>query len=205
MPGVTEISDSANALLLVEGNDQLRFFRALATDLERTDIQVENFGGIYQLRRTLLGVTPMPGFAALRSLGIVRDAERSTAGAFQSVQGSLRAADLPVPDELGTPSADDGLAVSVWLLPGDDRPGMLETLLCDTIEEGPEAACIDDFLECLGHLDDSGLRWADKRRARAFLATKPDPNLRVGEAAERGYWNLDHAALAPVREFLTAL
>ena len=202
MPAPKPLSERVQ--LLVEGNDQLNFFEALARHLQVSGIQVQNFGGVSELRGFVIALARLRGFNTLTSVGIVRDAETSAQGAFRSVQSSLRAARLPVPEALGT-RVGDSPAVSALLLPGDDRPGMLETLLCDTIEGSPEAACIDDFLECLGHLDDARLRWADKRRARAFIATKPDPNLRVGEAAQRGYWDLDHPALEQVRRFVQAL
>ena len=44
-----------------------------------------------------------------------------------------------------------------------------------------------------------------KARARAYLATKRDPHLSVGVAAKRGYWQLDHPVLQPLRGFLQNL
>ena len=45
----------------------------------------------------------------------------------------------------------------------------------------------------------------DKARVHAWLATRPEPHVSVGFAAQKGYWDLDHAAFAGVREFLKAL
>jgi len=42
-------------------------------------------------------------------------------------------------------------------------------------------------------------------RAHTFLASRYKPDLDLGIAAQAGYWQLDHAAFAQVKQFLTAL
>ena len=190
--------------LLVEGRDQFNFFEALAVHLQLSDVQVQNFGGVSELRPFLRLLASAANFASISRLGIVRDAERNAADAFRSVKGSLQAAGLAAPGAPGQ-HADGEPAVSVLLLPGDNQPGMLETLLCDTFADNAEAGCIDAFFECAEALPHVLIDRPDKARAQAWLATKRDPHVSVGVAAHRGYWNLDHAALGPVRDFLTAL
>ena len=140
--------------LLVEGNDQRNFFRAYTSHLAIEDIQIRDFGGVRNLRRYLRAFVSEPGFRDLvQSVGIVRDAEKSAASAFQSVQSSLKRADLSVPEQPETPS--DGIpAVSVLILPGRGESGMLETLLCETFAGSPENDCISSFFDCL---DENGV------------------------------------------------
>ena len=64
--------------------------------------------------------------------------------------------------------------------------------------------CIDDFLRCVEESNEPSRR-PDKARAHAYLTTKPQPHVSVGVAAQKGYWNLDHAALEDVRGFLASL
>ncbi len=45
----------------------------------------------------------------------------------------------------------------------------------------------------------------DLVKAHAFLASRYKPNLDLGEAAQKGYWQLDHAVFKPVRDFLQML
>ena len=190
--------------LLVEGNDQRNFFEAFAEHLSLPHVQVRNFGGVDELRGFLGAFVNAPGFrATVRSMGIVRDAETSGASAFQSVLGALRKAGLSQP---GRPEERVGAnpAVTVMILPGGDGPGMLETLLCKTFEDSPEARCVDDFFACVESLTGSVSR-LDKARAHACLTTKPSPELSVGYAAKRGYWDLDHGAFGCLRGFLTNL
>lgn len=212
--------------LLVEGNDPRNFFEAFIEHLGLAGIQVQNFGGVNELNRFLQGFVLEPGFGRVRSIGIVRDAERPVDGsstveesatqelrAFQSVRTSLRnanrsrqtpsGAELPVPDR-PEERAGDRPSVSVLILPGDGGDGMLETLLCRTIAGTGVDRCIDRFFQCT---EESGspIHRPDKARARAYLATTPDPHLSVGVAAKRNRWNLDHEAFDGVRRFLRSL
>ena len=193
--------------LLVEGNDERNFFGALARHLSICNMQIRNFGGKEKLRGFLRGFRNDPDFPDIvRTIRIVRDADASAASAFQSVQDSLRGAGLPVPARTGARSGGRP-DVSVFVMPDNDRPGMLETLLHDTFRGTPIDGCIDSYFECVRGLSGVDLQRPDKSRVRAWLATRPEPHVSVGVAAqkEKGYWEMDHPALAGVREFLLAL
>lgn len=190
--------------LLVEGNDPRNFFEALVRHMGLDDIQVQNFGGNDELRGFLRAFVLTSGFRDVGSLGIVRDAEADAQDAFKRVQSALRNAELPVPDAIdlrveGPPS------VSALILPGGGRPGMLETLLCETFAGSAEDDCVTEFLDCAGALRGAAITRPDKARAHAWLATQPEPHFSVGYAAQRGYWDLAHSALGGVRDFLRAL
>lgn len=189
--------------LLTEGNDQRNFFEAFADHLPLRDVQIHDFGGVGELRSFLAAFVKIPGFGTVNHLGIVRDAETSAATAFESVQSSLDNARLPVPSRVGEPSGSRP-SVTVLILPGGGRAGMLETLLCETFENDMDR-CIEGFFHCVESLPGVSIRRPDKARARAYLATKPDPHLSVGVAAKRGYWDLDHEVFTGVRSFLTGL
>ncbi len=125
--------------LLVEGKDHLNFFEALIEHLSLENVQIQDFGGVNELRSFLPALVNMPNFHEIvESIGIVRDAESSSEGAFQSVQTSLTNAKLSVPHNLEEPTATLP-KVTVLILPGNNRQGMLETLLCESFA---------GFLEC---------------------------------------------------------
>ena len=200
MPKPTGIKSEIQ--LLVEGNDQRNFFEAFIDHLSLENIQIQNFGGVSELRNFLEGLVSATGFRQIvQSLGIIRDAETSAGSAFQSVQSSLRNAELPVPD---SPAKRTGIspAVTVMILPGDNRSGMLETLLCESFADTSVDPCIDDFFACVENLSDVSIKNPDKARAHAYLITKPDPHFSVGVAAKKDYWNLDHRVFGNVRDFL---
>ncbi|MXZ72405.1 MAG: hypothetical protein F4Z04_13005 [Acidobacteria bacterium] len=203
--------------VLVEGNDARNFFNALVAHMEVVGVQVQNFGGVNELRGFLSAFVKAPDFATVTSIGIVRDADRTAAEphaggiednlaarAFQSVQDSLTHVALPVPERPGVPAAGEHRTVRVLVLPGGDDPGMLETLLCRTFSGTPIDRCVEAFLRCVG---ESGhpVQRRDKARAHAWLATRPEPYVSVGVAAQKGYWALDHDALRGVRDFLRSL
>lgn len=194
----------SNVQLLVEGNDQRNFFEAFIDHLSLKNIQIRNYGGVNDLRRFLSGFVTSVGFGDITTLGIVRDAEASAQSAFQSVQDSLRGLGLAVPGQLGQ-RAGSSPAVSVLILPDDDNSGMLETLLCRTFVGTYLDTCIDGFFECVRAKAGEGVYRPEKARAHAYLATRRDPHVSVGVAAHRKYWDLDHAALSGVRQFLQSL
>ena len=75
MPRAEEIKSAIQ--LLVEGNDPRNFFEAFVEHLSLANIQIQNFGGIYELRGFLSALVNAPGFQIVQSIGIVRDAETS--------------------------------------------------------------------------------------------------------------------------------
>ena len=191
--------------LLVEGNDQRNFFEAFIAHLSLANIQIQNFGGVTDLRPFLSILVKRSGFReTVQSIGIVRDAETSAQAAFQSVQSSLENAGLSVPNQ-PEERAGGSPAVTVLILPGDNSPGMLETLLNETFANTPEDACINAFFECVEAVPTVSINNPAKARAYAYLTTKPNPHHSVGMAAKQSYWDLDHDVFSRVRQFLTAL
>ena len=191
--------------LLVEGKDQLNFFEAIIRRVNLvSELQVQDFGGVRELRGFLRALVDSPGFETVASLGIVRDAEEGAARAHQSVEDSLRHTGLPAPGDAGGRGV--GPMVRTLILPGKGaEAGMLETLLCRSVADMHVNDCIDEFFKCTDALPGVDIRRPDKARAQAYLATQPEPQVSVGVAAQKGYWPLDHDAFSEVRDFLSAL
>ena len=190
--------------LLVEGNDYRNFFEAFCKELQIRDIQIRDFGGVTDLFSFLSAFVNLPRFNEVRSIGIVRDAELSESKAMSEVSRSLKKNNLTVPQSVGQNSV--GLpSVTVLILPGEGCPGMLETLICQTIAETGENACIDDYFDCLDKLPTFSNKRPEKARVHAWLATKPDPHVSVGIAAKKGYIDFEHGAMWKVKNFLISL
>lgn len=199
---------------MVEGNDVRNFFEAFikhhSKKLSLGEIQIQDFGGVSELRDFLEGFVGMTGFHNVRSIGIVRDAEmqdaeKSAENAFKSVQDALKNAGLPAPDCPEKRKVDGRLAVDVLILPGGDhKKGMLETLLCESFAGTKIDSCIKEFFQCVKPLLEKPIKHHQKDKARAFayLTTRPNPHHSVGVAAQQGYWNLNHKVFAGIREFL---
>lgn len=189
--------------LLVEGNDGRNFFEALRDRLALSGMQIHNYGGVADLPKFLRGFPGTSNFSQVRRIGIVRDAEKSADSAFQGVQSALRKAKLPAPSK-GSLFAEGHPQTGVLILP-QDGSGMLETVLSQSFAGTPVDSCIDEFFRCVKSEVGDETRHPEKARAHAYLATMPEPHVSVGVAAKKKYWNLDHEAFRPIRDFLQAL
>lgn len=190
-------------LLLGEGRDDVALLRAMLLDLGRNDVQVESFDGKDRLASVLYNLPKAPGFADLEAIGITRDADRDAAVAFQSILGALQRSNLPKPEKLSE-AAEGPPQVSIFLFPGEDRPGELEHLCLDSLAHDPASACVAAFADCLDRLD-APPRSPAKTRFYAWLSTRRRPDWRLAEAVRAGEINLKSAAFQSLRQFLEAL
>ncbi len=202
-----QVEIHSEAQLLVEGKSDRDFVETLIKRRSLGTIQVQTFEGANNLRKFLAGFVRSPNFHRVSSLGVLRDADDDPAAAFQSVSHAIQ-------DYVGNPPAEAGVftrgqagtatpGLGVLIVPLDG-PGMLETVLCRTFAGQPIAACIDDFMACA--VDAGELRQESaKARAHAYLSTRQRPGRDFGLAARQGYWDLDHAALNPIADFVRAI
>lgn len=181
-------------LLLVEGKDEEGVFDALIKRLSIPEVQIIAYKGKPNLKNFLGAIVSTPGFGNVLFLGIVRDADDNPAGAMQSLQGALQDYDLPVP-EAPMKRTGSSPTVTVFVMPGETRTGMLEDLLWNSIPTS-QTSCIATYLECMQVVSPSS-----KNRVHAYLASKKDP-MRVGEAAQAGIWDFGNPAFNDVKEFL---
>ncbi len=206
------ISIAKPKILIVEGRDEEMFFDAALRDhLGLTDIQIMPIGGKTQLSRNLTGLVNVAGFPTVQSLAILRDADltapgathTSAAQAFQSVCGSLQHVGLPCPAAHGQFAAGPP-RVGIFIVPNGVDDGMLETLCLMSVASLPEFPCVDSYFQCLqghGAIPNN----PHKARAHAWLASRPEPDRRVGEAAQAGYWPWDSDAFRDLWTFIGSL
>ncbi len=191
--------------LIVEGRDQVNFFEEFVNRLSLTEIQIQDYGGGSELRHFLPALVNMAKFKSVKSVGIVRDAETSAEGTLNSIQSTLGKSKLEVPPKPEVRVGEDP-AISIMILPGNNKPGMLETLLCETFRDTPEESCIDSFFHCIATAKLPAIRRLDKAKAWAYLTTKPDPHHSVGVAAKKGYWGeINQPVFDNIRSFLKTL
>ncbi len=190
--------------LLVEGREEVLFFSAFLRRLQAGDIQVRDYEGKDNLRSYLLALTGLVDFPQVQSIGIVRDADESARSAMQSVQNNLRNSGLPVPSRSMTPE-DGPPKISVFIMPDNASSGALEKLCLSALVDEPAMSCVEEFLQCVKDRTGSGPKDGDKARIHAFLASRQDPELRLGEAAQRGYIPWNRPAFADLTQFLRNL
>jgi hypothetical protein len=197
------ITIKGEILILVEGQDEINFFKALGKHLQIGPFEIEESGGNKQFKKIFPAIVRAPGFKNVKKLLIVQDADENMEGTLQSLTGILRKEKLKQPAELehfstGTPS------VCVFLMPGNSENGMLEDLCLKTVQDDPGMKCVEGFSDCVATLDEQPKNIA-KAKAQVFLATKPVIKKAVGIAALKGYWHLDSPELDPIKNILQSL
>ena len=198
-----KIQITKSKLLLVEGKDEELFFTAALEYRSIGDIQVLPIAGKTRLRENLATLRRDPKFPAATCLAVIRDADNSSASAFQSVCDSLLHHSLSVPKKHG--EFTTALPrVGVFIMPDGKNNGMLETLCMQSVKGKAPTACVESFLDCLMQ-SGSHPSPLDKARAHAWLAGQDDPEKRVGEAAQAGYWPFADSAFDNLWQFIGTL
>jgi hypothetical protein len=203
-------------LLVVEGKDEGLFFEAVLREyLHLSDIQVLPIGGKTNLGQNLKALKNDPNFPQVTALAIVRDADYAATGAavtaavqsFDAIRGALTAPGvlLPCPAAHGQFAAGPP-RVGVFVMPNGLDDGMLETLCLQAVATAAEFHCLEDYFTCLqGHGVVPIPKNLHKARAHAWLSSRPEPDLRVGEAAQKGHWPWAAPEFTPLWDFLRAM
>jgi hypothetical protein len=203
---VRNISITERKLLVVEGNDDKRFFEALLRHLKISGVQCIAIGGRDEMRKveTWRALTATPGFSQVEAVAIIRDADASAQSAFQSLRDVLGNVGLPQPSapfqvQLSTPK------VCVMILPDADSQGELEDLCLRALTGKPVLECVEQFFQCVQQHGDSLPPKIAKAKLHAYLSSRKEPGRRIGEAAEAGDIPLDSQAFQQVIQVLKSV
>ncbi len=194
-------------VLVVEGKEDQRFFERLLRTLGIESIHVKSAEGRTKYASRLAALLDEPGFSENAvSLGIERDAQGDPAATFDSLCGALEANGLPVPRRPLEPAQGElygrRFRVTVAIMPRADQAGMLEDVCLASVRDDARYECVERLLDCLTEKGVKAPANLAKARLHAFLACMPKPGLRLGEAAEAGYWPFDDPAFDEVKRFL---
>lgn len=202
-----DIVISAPKQIIVEGNDEVRVFCELAKHMGISDIQAQPIGGYPKLRRFLKTFVALSDFNIVKSMAIVADANSDRAGRNQSIQDTLASVGLPVPSAPLQLKRSNGIAVAYLIIPHDAEGTMLEDVCLASVRTDPAMKFVEQYIS--GVVQSGGERPRDARmpkaRLHAFLASREEPGLRIGEAASRGIWRFDDSAFDPLKSLLQML
>ena len=95
--------------------------------------------------------------------------------------------------------------VGVFILPDNQRSGMLEDLCLGSVASDLALPCVDEFFDCVAKATNRQPGNLAKARIQAWLASHPEPDNRLGLAAQKGYWPWAAPAFAPLIAFLRTL
>jgi hypothetical protein len=168
-------------------------------------IQVEQVGGKHLFRNIIINLPKIRNYSSLvRSIGIVRDADKSCNDTFQSVQGALRDAHLPVPDQPITPVGTNP-RVAVFITPDNSGSGALEDLLMASTEGDPVLSCVDQYFDCLRSVQGTEHPHLSKAYVQVYLAKEPDGDIHMGIASKQDVWNWASPAFDALKTFINSL
>jgi len=112
--------------------------------------------------------------------------------------------------EFATPSSSGSVEVStpnigILILPDGKQPGMLEDLFLAALQGDLLSKCIDQYFECVDTATTNSMKPLSKARIHAWLSAQDPPDMRLGFAAQKGLFDWDDPAFAPLKDFLTLL
>ncbi|AEF97100.1 DUF3226 domain-containing protein [Methanotorris igneus] len=216
-------------ILIVEGEDEKRFFKEFLNFLGISDVQILKYDGKNNLKNRLKVWVRDSNFRNVNIFGIIIDADNNSHTSFQSVCDILRNVGLKPPQKMYVFS-DGYPRIGVYIMPGNFENGMLEDLCIRTVKNCPLIQCVDNLIECAKNLYNNGsvkrffesyeyfkqrgfyrnnfsnsngiIRNIAKAKALAYLSIMPEIVYSVGVGAEKGYWNFESEELNELRRFL---
>lgn len=141
-------------IILCEGKYDQQVMEALAVAHGLGEIlEFQEYSQSGSLKKYLGTLKAQGGFAEreIVSLLVTKDADDSAGGAWQSICDAVSDAFGVTLEEPGKEVDAGGVRFCGWVIPGNNRTGMLETLLLDAAREKEGACfpCLDDFMKCV--------------------------------------------------------
>ena len=196
-----------SCVFVVEGEDDAAFIKHVASRLDLLDRIDVRQAGTDVFRPTVRAVASDPGYGSVRALCVVKDIRskaRDYAAALQSAKEDLIAIELEPPAEALVVGGGER-RTGIIILPPEAQYGCLEDLCLSTVEDQPAMRCVDRFFDCLRENALAAPTHLSKARVQVFLASQPEVDIRLSWAIGKGYFPLDHPALAGVTGFVRQL
>ena len=211
------ISLEKSHILLVEGKDEVLFFEAFLKHLKIENAQIIEVCGKNNFKNAFPAFLNMDGFSEVVSYAIVRDADNNADSTFTSIIDLLKRNNQPVPKKHEGIIGSNGVKVGIYIVPGDDKPGMLESLCLDSVSKHPIIECVNTYISCLESMIDKDCienketkKYCfpgnlPKAKMHAFLAGQNKFVPGLGIAARKGYFDLNAQCFKKLRDFVCAI
>jgi hypothetical protein len=158
---------SARHIVIVEGDADCAFLRALVHQRGLQDFQVvapsevaKGAGGRGDFTRVLNYLPILGGFDQVEAILLISDNDESPDTSFGEVVQAVQRAEefgeprrkYPVPTRPREKALGNSPTIIVYMVPGPDQPGNLETWCLDAARHThvPLIECIDDLATCAG-------------------------------------------------------
>lgn len=194
-------------LFLAEGLSEVHFLDQCLGALGcEQDAVIHCIKGLGNLGTVLKLLEQTPGFADLRCLGVMVDAETDHEARLTSLTGHFQNVGLVLDRAAVAQSAVCCMKpcpVGVFISPGAGRTGRIETLVRTEITGHPAWTCIAPIEDCIEHAVKR--RPGDKQVVQMFIAALKDGLSNVGDAFREGVLNAGHPAYEQPRALFAQL
>lgn len=199
------LSIKSDKILFVEGQDEVNFFEKFLKKHDIENIQIIQTEGKSKFKSIFNTICRLPGFEKIQSFAVIQDADKDACNRFQSICDHLRKNGFKTPDKVASFTTQGKPCIGIFIIPGENKPGMLETLCLSTINTNI-SDCIDQFMDCVQQYNsNTQIKNKDKARCRAYLSTLKEDSKDLGVAAQKGYWNFKSEKFSLLLSFLKEL
>jgi hypothetical protein len=200
--------DKAESVLIVEGkSDVFLFAEILESQRGREEVHIQDFGGKGNFRTEAFEAYLSPRrLEVSKRIAVIADADNNAATTAAYLETRL--------SKITSQEVRNGAwtvgppRIGLYIVPGDGRPGEIETLFWEAWSNDPANAsardCIDAFLGCMLSAG-SKAKSPDKGRISALLSVLHDDDPRLGAAAKSRKIDFGRPELAPLLDFLRVL
>lgn len=199
-----KIQIESSKLLLVEGQDEVNFFKSLLKILGYNDCQFIDVGGKNKFPEIFEILIKLSGFAGVNTIGFIRDAEENMAvSAHQSICRILTKHRFPVTKNAGDIINQGTLRIGIYIMPDNNNSGMLEDLCLQSLKGSKVDKCVNDYMECANKIEI--IKNDSKARVQSYLSSRSPIANSLGIAAQKGQWDFNNPAFYGIKQFLTEL
>ena len=209
-----EIKPNTKHLILCEGIDEKLFFirfldyfkKKSTSDYDKyNEIQLEDIGGNEDIIKQFGVWKLVSGFDDLKTVGIIRDAERNSAAALQAIQNCFSRNDLPVPQDcFELTGSNDSIKTVFGILPGTKSDskwenGTLEDLCLRVLKDPRSSEKVNSLSMYLDQVQEDfeyKIRHIHKAKLHTFFSSnEPFIGLKIGQAAQSGAFDFESDVL----------
>lgn len=202
-------------LILCEGRDAEEFLIAYLNSDALSDIpsfsndfQVMDFGGNENLSNYIELLKNMEGFEQVKTILIIRDAERNATTSMKQIQSNLQKNGIPVPETTYCWQGET-LKVGFLLFPTCNstvQVGTLEDLCLSILKENNNQVIIHEIIAFMKNLENNYNRTFPhefKTKLHSYFSITDDfVSMKIGEAARAQAFDWNHENLIPIKNFL---
>ena len=200
-----KISFRKEKVIVVEGKDDMYFFKSLLEKSKIADIQIFYFKGKGDFKNKFQYILKISGFNKVKKIVAILDADKSYQNTKQSIMTNInktfKASDDPLIFSSSNPN------VAYFIMPNNKDKGMMETLCIASQKNSPAMKQVGRFI---GEVNSDDMikkkpKNKDKAEAQAYLSIMPNIAYGMSYGIVKNYWDLDYPDFKKLITFLKSI